>query len=1012
MTKKKSIECPSCHHPCPVDAFGEEPRYCPFCASPLFPHLEPTVFLGADSPSAISTSVSLVKGHLPIPQSVQFAIGPYQVLRSIGKGGMGEVFLAYDTVCGRRIALKKIRTDLLSHEQLYHRFLKEARITSQLTHPSIITIFTIHEEPNLIYYTMPYVEGETLKQMLRHARQKERISSKNERSNGSSIPAMLRIFISICQAIAYAHAKGVLHRDIKPENIIVGRYGEVQILDWGLAKLLHVEEGTTEFTELDDDDSMAEEHPPSHPLYDITRMGKVVGTISYMAPERALGQAATVQTDIYALGVILYQILTLRKPFHRGTLKEFRKNMHQEILINPAEVAPYRDVPPILSRMVEKTLSKDPEERYETVDELIHDIETYLEGRADWLEVAQLRIDRKEDWIFQENILITDRMAIMRHLEASDWVSLMISKTSYPENIKIETTVTIGEKGNGIGFLLALPEGQEGVHLNEGYHLWLGSDLYKSTKLIRSRVEMVTAPTIYLQRGHSYTIRIEKIDTHLHFYIDDVLQFSYISHLPLIGTHIGLLARDADFTISSLNIFVSSHTIMVKCLAVPDAFLAHGDYEKALSEYRRIAYSFPGRAESREALFRAGITLLEQGNHNKEPGKADQYYDLALIEFEKLQKTAGAPLAYLGKALVYEQMEEYSEEIKCYELAYRRYPHHPLLPILQEQIICRMHESSHKDRFAAYQFILLAIRYLSIHEMSDHTKRMFEDLQRHWEKLPFIDIKESLAEPFKSIQFGIQLAFWLGQVHLLEEMVDKLMKITIFNLPTLANALFSLVALGEEQTAIRKIAEVSDLLSTWDVSNDEKERWQKITDLLRLVISSRELTDDEVIQQLLPRQMKSVDRDLLRAALMILEQAVGEKKTQRVHAILQRLQQYEIPVDVTRALKAFEIWTYLQEKNWEQAGKLLQECPQEALHKETSIIHFLYGCWLAATQGKDKAQTHFMGILDAAYPRSWALFSHYVKRNSDIQALGLNKAFEWEKRQFYKQAELYAHSLQ
>lgn len=120
---------------------------------------------------------SFILEHVPDKESIKYSIGPYQVLGDIGKGGMGEVLLAYDTVCGRRIALKKIRADLLSHKQMHRRFLKEARITSQLTHPAIIPIYTIQDENNVVYYTMPYVQGETLKKIIRTTAEQEKKES-------------------------------------------------------------------------------------------------------------------------------------------------------------------------------------------------------------------------------------------------------------------------------------------------------------------------------------------------------------------------------------------------------------------------------------------------------------------------------------------------------------------------------------------------------------------------------------------------------------------------------------------------------------------------------------------------------------------------------------------------------------------------------------------------------------------------------------------------------------------
>ena len=204
---------------------------------------------------------------------------------------MGEVFLAYDTTCGRRIALKRIRSDLVEHTQMHNRFLKEARVTSQLTHPSIIPIYAIHGQDNLVYYTMPFVEGPTLKEILRNTRLQKEILD----HIGGSILALMRIYLNICQAIAYAHAKGVLHRDIKPENIIIGQYGEVLILDWGLAKLT----ATTKKRQEQDELELPPEKEP-HPLHQLTHLGEVVGTVNFMAPERAKGNPAIVQSDIYS----------------------------------------------------------------------------------------------------------------------------------------------------------------------------------------------------------------------------------------------------------------------------------------------------------------------------------------------------------------------------------------------------------------------------------------------------------------------------------------------------------------------------------------------------------------------------------------------------------------------------------------------------------------------------------------------------------------------------------------
>ena len=700
---KEELSCPSCHIQFSFTSNSPAPaHYCPFCRQ----ELHPTNITYTDSHGQRETleasSVSFIPEHRPKEDNILFTLGPYQILKSIGKGGMGEVYLAYDTICGRRLALKKIRPDLVSHKQMFHRFLKEAHLTSQLSHPAIIPIYAIHCEPELVYYTMPYVEGETLKQMLKHACQKEKAGEKMDHI-AESIPALIRIFLSICQAVAYANSKRVLHRDLKPENIIVGQYGQIVILDWGLAKIIRARD----FEPIEEEEALA-----TPTLNHLTHLGKVVGTVSYMAPERALGQPANFQTDVYSLGVVLYQLLTLKLPFYRPSLKEFRDKMFSEKIIDPSEIAPYRDIPRSLSRIVMKCLASNTEQRYQTVDELIRDLESYIEGRSEWFQIAELNLKHKADWEFQENVFIGEHIDLPRENGLADWVNLMISKSSFQENIKIEALVKIGEQGHGVGFLLSIPEASERQQLNDGYCLWLGTEANGTTQLLRSTVEVVQAPDVFLRRNAWEKIRIEKIYNNIHLYVNDVLQFSYISYLPLSGTHIGLLARDADFIVKDFFIYVGSQNVTVNCLAVPDAFLAHHDYATALSEYRRIGYSFPGRAEGREAMFRAGITLLEQANNAENLQEKTSLYDLALQEFQKLHGTPGAPLEYLGKALVYKHLGESTEEAKCFELAYRRYPKHPLLPLLQEQLLFRMHDSSRYDRQATYNFALLVARYL------------------------------------------------------------------------------------------------------------------------------------------------------------------------------------------------------------------------------------------------------------------------------------------------------------
>lgn len=970
------IVCPSCQSQFTIipGLIGKNIKYCPCCKSLL-----PDVELSQSNTLSIMEDSSIVEGYEP--EQIQFAIGPYQVLSSIGKGGMGEVFLAFDPTCGRKIALKRIRPDLMSHIHLHQRFLREARITSQLTHPSIIPIYSIQSQEGSIYYTMPYVEGKTLRQILAEARELERKGKKG--NYNSSIPSLIRIFHSVCQAIAYAHSKHVIHRDLKPNNIIVGRYGEVMILDWGLAKVI---KGEGQHEEDEAEDAAA--------AHDQTLFGKVVGTVTYMAPERAQGEPATFKTEVYALGVILYQILTLHHPFHRQSLQEFRKNMASEVLYPPTEVAPYRDVPPILSRVVYKCLAAI-EDRYDSVDQLIHDLETYMEGRSEWFEMADLQINRKNDWEFQENVLIAEHMAITRGAEVADWVSLMISRASYAGNLKLEANVKIGEKGHGLGFLLSVPEIAERQQLNTGYCLWVASDLTKNTKLLRSTVEVIYAPEIYLQRNIWYKIRIEKIENSIYFYLNDLLQFSYISHLPLSGTHIGLLSRDADFEMESLAVYIGSESITVNCLAIPDAFLAHKDYSSALIEYRRIGYSFPGTAEGREAMFRAGIALLEEASNLSDSEEAMKKRDEALEEFSKLHMTPGGPLEYLGKALVYQSLVDYTEESKCFELAFRRYPHHPLLSVLQEQLIQRTHESSRSDRTATYQFLLLLIRYFPEAARTNHTLKLMNSLKNNWEPLYFIEEVDPSSLPvIHNLNFSNVLSFWLGRLDYLIDIINACMQMPTPNYTLICNALFTLIELGEWQTA-------EELLP--DLPLPELA-------LIKLVIRAQNEPLKAVYKEFSSIKTSNSDhiaRRELRVLIYLMNKAISFNQPELVVEISKALKETQLsPVDRIE-IDGLEIWAYLLQDKWQEAGEILHQHPFDLLAHESSIFHFLYGCWLCVTESKEIALIHFSSILEVPYPRSWALFSHFIDASEEELQQWFQKAFLWEKRQFYRQGSLF-----
>src|SRR5882724_13287016 len=269
----------------------------------------------------------------------------YSIVRKIGAGGMGEVYLAQDTKLDRKVALKLLPAEVASNQERMRRFVQEAKAASALNDPNIITIYEIGETASRHFIATEFVDGETLRQRMKQEHLK--------------LNDLLEIAIQAAGALAAAHAAGIIHRDIKPENIMVRRDGYIKVLDFGLAKLTHPEGSTTD-TEA-----------PTRALVD-TGAGTVLGTANYMSPEQAKGKRVDARTDLWALGAVIYEMVAGHLPFEAETPSEVIG-----LILNkePPLLARYdRETPPELERIVTKALTKDLEERYQTAKDLLVDL--------------------------------------------------------------------------------------------------------------------------------------------------------------------------------------------------------------------------------------------------------------------------------------------------------------------------------------------------------------------------------------------------------------------------------------------------------------------------------------------------------------------------------------------------------------------------------------------------------------------------------------------------------------
>ena len=317
-----------------------------------------SVMLSIDPDGDFCTRLNELADEPALPELKQGA-EKYRILEELGSGGMGKVYLAYDQDLERAVALKTVQR---TTPELVRRFVEEAKIMGQLQHPNIVTVHELGlTAQNKLYYTMPVVTGRTLSDVLEKLQVGDVATQ-----HVYSLTRLMQVFTQITQALSYAHAKGVVHRDLKPVNVMLGAHGEVQVLDWGISKVL------------------------GHAWSSAT--GRLMGTPGYMAPEQTLGDEVDARTDIFALGAMLYEFLTLTRPFGYG-MEALRRAVH-EAPEPPRQRAPERSIPQELERICLRAMSKAPVDRYQAADTLAVDVQAWIEAEADSQKRRQLADDK------------------------------------------------------------------------------------------------------------------------------------------------------------------------------------------------------------------------------------------------------------------------------------------------------------------------------------------------------------------------------------------------------------------------------------------------------------------------------------------------------------------------------------------------------------------------------------------------------------------------------------------
>ncbi|MBS2023593.1 MAG: protein kinase [Deltaproteobacteria bacterium] len=315
---------------------------------------------GGQEASPLTTAEALPQAEVLAEEPASELLERFKDEGQIGRGGMSSIRRVYDQNLLRRVAMKVLDPTLAKEKLHVQAFIEEAQITAQLDHPNLVPVHELGVDADgTHYFTMRLIRGQTLAEWIS--------GRKEELTAPLHLQQSIGIVIKVCDALAYAHSKGVLHLDLKPANIMVGTYGEVYLMDWGLSRLV--------------DEAVAVEVRRDAEMQRLRTQSRVSGTPAYMSPEQAMGRTDTFdgRTDIYALGAVLYHLVTGRPPFAGETVQAALMHAANNEF-DPPQLATPHLLPPELVRILEKALQAEPAARYQGALDLKQDLEKFLRG--------------------------------------------------------------------------------------------------------------------------------------------------------------------------------------------------------------------------------------------------------------------------------------------------------------------------------------------------------------------------------------------------------------------------------------------------------------------------------------------------------------------------------------------------------------------------------------------------------------------------------------------------------
>lgn len=607
------------------------------------PPPEPT---GTSSTVAPSTGSGL---GMPaaIPKAERVFAG-YEILQEIGSGGGGTVYKARQVTLNRVVALKVLSRVGEISEDAVTRFRREAELAAKLRHPNIVTVHDFSQEGGYYYYTMDFIEGDSLGTLIAKG----------------AIDRRRRLILveQVARAVHYAHTQGIIHRDLKPGNVLIDRWGSPQIMDFGLAR------ETAQATR-------------------VTREGTALGTVYYMSPEQASGEFSRVdvRTDVYALGVILYEMLTDKLPFSSQNFMETVQQILNHDPVRPKQID--RSIHRDLETICLKAMEKEVFQRYSTAKELADDLRRFLDGdtimarpvgplgrsmrrarrhqtvlalsvllvsvsvagawywwktreeqRVEWREVYRDDFDRSEPgahWRLLEPGSAGGRVGrgtlSIRNgqLELAAFpveaACVMLTGASCPDNVRVEYDAMLDPEAMPSDISTVL-SGSSALGLMDGYYMGFGAN-WNSRTVLRRRMDLLLSSSVAtVVPGRRYRIRAEKEGPLVRLWANGEKVLEFEDSFPLTGQgheRIGFYTWGSRIWVDNLVVWQQNLPAKISPLVLGDEHFNAGDYRKALQRYQDIQRDLPDTREAAQARFKAALCLERLGQGEEAVGMLD-----------------------------------------------------------------------------------------------------------------------------------------------------------------------------------------------------------------------------------------------------------------------------------------------------------------------------------------------------------------------------------------------------